>query len=271
MIAATGLSRNMNHIILNKPNDPSSIGLWVGIAIILFVIGFNILAHWISWRKPRSLQFLEKNINESLWRKTIDKFKPRKMYTKEDITPYFWLNGRMPDSKEWETLKENNFKDYKLKISGLVENPVELTLEDLQQMTKEESITMHSCIQGWTGIAEWGGVPLREIIELVKPRAEAKTVVFYSFGEGLYGGFYYDTHTLDNCLKPMSLLAWEMNYKPLPIGHGAPLRLRVENQLGYKMVKWISSIEFVETFEDIGKGYGGKNEDDEYFDLLANT
>jgi DMSO/TMAO reductase YedYZ molybdopterin-dependent catalytic subunit len=108
-------------------------------------------------------------------------------------------------------------------------------------------------------------------VELVKPYATATTVVFYSFGEGLYGGFYYDTNSLDNCLKPQSILAWEMNYEPLPLVHGAPLRLRVENQLGYKMVKWISSIEFLETYKNLGKGQGGKNEDDEYFDLLANT
>ena len=62
-----------------------------------------------------------------------------------------------------------------------------------------------------------------------------------------------------------------MNYESLPLVHGAPLRLRIENQLGYKMVKWISSIEFLQTHETIGKGFGGKNEDDEYFDLLANT
>ena len=67
------------------------------------------------------------------------------------------------------------------------------------------------------------------------------------------------------------MLAWEMNYQPLPIEHGAPVRLRVENQLGYKMVKWISAIQFVETYKTIGKGFGGKNEDDEYFGLLANT
>ncbi|MDQ6902860.1 MAG: molybdopterin-dependent oxidoreductase, partial [Bacteroidota bacterium] len=110
-----------------------------------------------------------------------------------------------------------------------------------------------------------------KIIELVKPHPSAKIVVFYSYGEGLYGGTYYDTHTLDNCLKPQSILAWEMNYEPLSLGHGAPLRLRVENQLGFKMVKWINSIEFVQTFENIGKGFGGKNEDDEYFDLLADS
>jgi DMSO/TMAO reductase YedYZ molybdopterin-dependent catalytic subunit/thiosulfate reductase cytochrome b subunit len=271
LVALTGLSKNMNHIILNKPNDTSSTGLWIGIAIILFVIGFNMLAYWISWRRPRTLQALEKKINVSLWRKTINKFTPRKFYTKKDISPYFWPNGAVPVSKEWKDLSANDFKDYKLKISGLVENPVELSLNDLKKMNKVETITMHSCIQGWTGIAEWGGVPISKIIDLVKPKSEATTLVFYSFGEGLYGGVYYDTETLDNCLKPKSILAWEMNYEPLPLEHGAPLRLRVENQLGYKMVKWISAIEFVETYKTIGKGFGGKNEDDEYFGLLADT
>ncbi|HEY5462979.1 MAG TPA: molybdopterin-dependent oxidoreductase [Hanamia sp.] len=271
LVALTGLHKNMNHIILNKSNDPSSTGLWVGIIIVVFVIGFNMLAHWLSWRKQRTIQFLEKKINESLWSSTINKFKPRAYYTKKDISPYFWPNGKMPDSKEWEDLKGNNFKDYKLKIYGLVENPVELSVDDLKKMGREETIEMHSCIQGWTGIAEWAGVPMSKIIDLVKPHANVTTVAFYSFGEGLYGGSYYDTNTLDNCMKPKSILAWEMNYEVLPIEHGAPLRLRVENQLGYKMVKWISAIEFVETYTNIGKGFGGKNEDDEYFDLLANT
>jgi sulfoxide reductase catalytic subunit YedY len=138
-------------------------------------------------------------------------------------------------------------------------------------MGKEQNITMHHCIQGWSGIAEWGGIPLSKIIELVKPDPAVTTVAFISFGEGLYGGAYYDTHTLDNCLKPQSILAWEMNYEPLPLAHGAPLRLRIENQLGYKMVKWVSSIEFVASHKSLGKGFGGKNEDDEYFDLLADS
>ena len=111
---------------------------------------------------------------------------------------------------------------------------------------------------------------MSKIIELVKPRSEAKVVAFISFGEGLYGGVYYDTQTVANLLKSECLLAYEMNYLPLTEVYGAPLRLRVENQLGYKMVKWIESIEFVESEQVLGKGQGGKNEDDEYFDLLPN-
>jgi len=271
MVAATGFAHNMNHIVMGTDSSVNYSGLYIGLGIILFTLAFGFFAHWLSWQRPRSLQHAEAAINGTLWRISINQFKPTGYYHKKDISPYFWVNGKMPNSDEWQKLAAGDFKDYRLKISGLVENPLVLSLEDLKNMGKEQNITMHHCIQGWSGIAEWGGLPLKNIIELVKPHSSVTTVVFYSFGEGLFGGTYYDTHSLYNCLKPESLLAWEMNYQPLSKEHGAPLRLRVENQLGYKMVKWISSIEFLETYKDIGKGYGGKNEDDEYFDLLAST
>ena len=271
MVAATGLVRNMNHIVLGTDDSRNVSGLYIGIGIILVSIAFGILAHWLSWRKPRLLQHLDAFVNGNLWRITINRFQPKVYYQKKDISPYFWPNGKIPSSEIWQKLARNNFKDYKLKIGGLVDNPIELSLAELKNLGMVQNITMHQCIQGWSGIAEWGGIPISKVVELVKPHTSVTTVVFYSFGEGLYGGRYYDTNTLDNCLKPQSILAWEMNYESLPQEHGAPLRLRVENQLGYKMVKWISSIEFLETYKSVGKGQGGKNEDDEYFDLLANT
>ncbi len=271
LVAATGLVKNMNHITSGIDNAESLSGIYIGGAIILITTAFAILAHWLSWRKPRMLQRLNAVINGNLWRLTLNRFKPTAYYKEKDISPYFWANGKMPSSVTWKHLAEDDFREYKLRIGGLVDNPVELSLQELKNLGLKQTITMHHCIQGWSGIAEWGGVPISQIIELVKPAANVTTVAFYSFGEGLYGGHYYDTITLDNCLKPQSILAWEMNYAALPLEHGAPLRLRIENQLGYKMVKWISSIEFLETHEMVGKGFGGKNEDDEYFDLLANT
>lgn len=271
LVVATGLVRNANHITLGIDDPENLTGLYVVSVIIISTAVFCFFAYWLSWNRQRVLQLAEAALNGTLWKLTVDRFKPKASYRKEDISPYFWPNGKMPDSPEWKKLAENNFKDYRLKIGGLVANPVELSLEDLMKMEGEQNITMHHCIQGWTGIAEWGGVSLKKIIDLVKPHSSAGFVAFYSYGEGLYGGVYYDTHTLDNCLKPQSILAWEMNYEPLSLVHGAPLRLRVENQLGYKMVKWISRIEFVESYKDLGKGFGGKNEDDEYFDLFADS
>ncbi|MCQ6958363.1 molybdopterin-dependent oxidoreductase [Mucilaginibacter aquariorum] len=271
MVAATGLTRNMNHITVNTDNPVSHMGLYIALGIILFTIACGFLAHWISWQRPRYLQRTEAAINGTLWLNSINKFKPKLYFKQKDISPYFWVNGNMPESEEWKKLAAKKFKDFKLSVGGLVENPVELSLDELKQMGLEQNITMHHCIQGWSGIAEWGGLPIKALVDLVRPRSSVTTVVFYSFGEGLYGGTYYDTHTLDNCLKPESILAWEMNYQPLPEKYGAPLRLRVENQLGYKMVKWVCKIEFLETHEHVGRGFGGKNEDDEYFDLLADT
>lgn len=271
LVAVTGLVRNMNHITLgtDHPTDPA--GLAIGVSILLFTALCMVGAHWISWNKPRWVQRAGAAVYGKMWELTINKLKPKSYFEEKDISPHFWANGKLPSSESWKQLAEDGFRQYKLKISGLVENPVELSLAELKDLGMERQITMHHCIQGWSGVAQWGGVPIQQIAELVRPRPSVGTVVFYSFGEGLYGGKYYDTHTLDNCLKPGSILAWEMNGKPLPELYGAPLRLRVENQLGYKMVKWIERIEFVPTHEDVGKGYGGKNEDDEYYDLIANS
>jgi thiosulfate reductase cytochrome b subunit len=271
MVLATGAVRNLNHIVNGTDNATDVSGTYTTIGILLFMVAFGFFAHWLSWKRPRLLQHAEAFINGTLWKLSINKFQPRYYYTKADISPRFWANGKLPQCDRWLQLAANNFKDYTLKVGGLVENPVELSLEQLQALGKEQQITMHHCIQGWSGIAEWGGLPLSALANLVKPHPAVTTVVFYSFGEGLYGGTYYDTHTLENCMKPASILAWEMNYAPLPELYGAPLRLRIENQLGYKMVKWIESIEFVASHTVVGKGFGGKNEDDEYFDLLANT
>lgn len=110
---------------------------------------------------------------------------------------------------------------------------------------------------------------MTELMKMVRPKPEVKAVVFYSFGEGLEGGQYYDSHTIENASHPQTILAYEMNDKPLTIVHGAPLRLRVENQLGFKMVKWIKAIEFVESYKGVYEGFGGYNSDHEFFDTMA--
>ena len=137
-------------------------------------------------------------------------------------------------------------------------------------MGKKTQITVHHCIQGWSGIAEWGGLPLAELVNLVRPKPEAMAVVFHSFGEGTEGGQFYDSLSIENATHSQTLLAYEMNFQPLNHLHGAPLRLRVENQLGFKMVKWISGISFVDSVKLVGKGEGGYSEDNEYFGELAN-
>jgi DMSO/TMAO reductase YedYZ molybdopterin-dependent catalytic subunit len=206
----------------------------------------------------------------------LNRAAPRAEFCREEISPFLWANGKVPTCEEWKTLAANNFKDYRLRVYGLVDNPVELSQDDLRALGNSKQITLHHCIQGWSGIAEWGGLPLLDLIKLVRPRPNAKAVIFYSFGEGValhegvVGVQYYDSLSIENALNPQTLLAYEMNYQPLTHLHGAPLRLRVENQLGFKMVKWIQAIEFVKGVQSIGKGEGGFAEDYEYFGELAN-
>ncbi|WP_197412772.1 molybdopterin-dependent oxidoreductase [Arthrobacter sp. EpRS71] len=146
-----------------------------------------------------------------------------------------------------------------------VENPVELSLHQLRDMPPHEQITQHFCIQGWSGVAKWGGVSMQTILDIVNPAPEAKWVIFYSFAEGSDGGTYYDAQEIGQMSYHLTMLALDMNDAPLNFTHGAPVRLRNESQLGFKMVKWIKGIEFVEDFHDIGSGHGGYNNDHEFF------
>ncbi len=268
LVVKTGFVRNMNHIVWGLDTTGPS-GLIVGTVGVAAVIVACVAAHYLSWNRPRALQIAAKRTVGALTVRMLDPLEPRAEYTRSDISPRFWPNGKMPTSEEWRALAADDYRNFRLRVYGLVENPVELSLNEIIAMGKQEQTTLHHCIQGWSGIAEWGGLSLTKLMELVRPQTEAKVIVFHSFGEGLYGGEYYETHSMENALHPQSLLAYEMNYQPLSAVYGAPLRLRVENQLGYKMVKWIKTIEFVASETQVGKGFGGKNEDDEYFDLLA--
>lgn len=269
MVAITGFVENMNHIVVGT-DDTGLAGVYLGIVGIVVIVAVNVLANWLAWRQPRFVQHVAKIIVTPVMWFLLDRPAPVAEFHREDISPFLWTNGKVPTCEEWKALAANGFKDYRLRVYGLVENPVELSLEELRALGKRSQITLHHCIQGWSGIAEWGGLPFEVLVALVRPKANAQAVVFYSFGEGGEGGEFYDSHTLENARHPQTLLAYEMNYEPLGELHGAPLRLRVENQLGFKMVKWIRAIEFVESPASVGLGEGGYNEDHEFFGELAN-
>jgi sulfoxide reductase catalytic subunit YedY len=142
---------------------------------------------------------------------------------------------------------------------------VELSLAEVRALPHHQQVSQHFCIQGWSGVARWGGVSMATILDLVRPRPEARWVVFYSLGDGPEGGLYYDAHPIEQMRNPLAMVAYDMNGQPLSYGHGAPLRLRNELQLGFKQVKWIAGIELVAHFSEVGGGHGGYNEDHEFF------
>jgi len=264
MVAATGFAKNLDAITLDVFQKNLN-----GVALFLLAIAitaaFNIWAIRFSWTHTRILQRISNATVGRLMDVLFDHYAPRAEYSEKDISPYFWPNGLVPTSDAWKALKDGDWRDYRLKVHGLVEHPIELSLEDLREMARQDQITMHNCIQGWSAIGKWSGLPFAKLIELVEPESEAKWAIFRSFGEGGEGGEYYDSHSMTDLRHPQSLLAYEMNGEPLPVLHGAPLRLRVENQLGFKQVKWIREIEFVYDFRDYGDGQGGYNEDHEFY------
>lgn len=263
LVFVTGMRENLNMMFAGVRDDSWS-GLMIFIPAMLLVGVVWYLATPFTLRHARLVQkvgaWLSKPFNA-----VTERWDPRSELTEKDISPYFWLNGTLPASQEYEDLLARNFSGYKLRVGGLVENPREFSYAELRALPKQEQITTHFCIQGWSGVAKWGGVPTRDLLDIVKPSAKARYAVFYSFADGSDGGRYYDVHAIGNLRHSLTIVAYEMNGEPLSVLHGAPLRLRCENQLGFKMVKWISAIELVEGFADLGAGQGGYNEDHEFY------
>ncbi|MCX4884834.1 molybdopterin-dependent oxidoreductase [Streptomyces turgidiscabies] len=264
LVFTTGLLVNLNHINSGR-NDSSWLGLWIFLGWMAVVVAAWVAATPLTLRHPRVVQRLGYALIGPAQRLFEHVDVSPGEYTEKDISPYFWHNGRYPDSAEYKALQAGGFADYRLRIGGLVAHPAELSLDDLRKQPAHEQITQHFCIQGWSGVAKWGGVSMATILDLVTPDPHAKWVVFYSLGEGSDGGTYYDAHPIEHMRSKLAMLAYDMNDEPLSFGHGAPLRLRNELELGFKQVKWIKEIEFVADFSDIGSGFGGYNQDHEFF------
>lgn len=263
LVFVTGMRRNLNFMFAGV-NDDS----WRGLA--WFAVAMAVLA--VAWVGASPFTIQHARVIQKSGRQLIGKLKslaerwePRVQYADSDISPYFWLNGTLPNSAAYDALRREDFADYRLRIGGLVSRPCTLSLAQIKAMDKQVQVSEHFCIQGWSGVAKWGGVPVRRLLELVAPLPSARYVVFYSFADGAAGGRYYDVHSIDNMRHALSLLAYEMNDAALPFMHGAPLRLRCENELGFKMVKWIEAIELVDDVRHLGAGQGGYNEDHEFY------
>ena len=194
-------------------------------------------------------------------------------YSEADISPAFRPNGSTdPQDREYLGLVGNRFADWRLRVHGLVEHELSLPLEALRALPARTQITRHDCVEGWSCIGKWTGVPLAEILSRAGVRPEARFVVFHCADTLDDGGDstdpetirYYESIDLIDAAHPQTILAYDMNGEPLTVPHGAPLRLRLERQLGYKMAKYIMRIELTHTVAGLHGGRGGYWEDRGY-------
>jgi DMSO/TMAO reductase YedYZ molybdopterin-dependent catalytic subunit len=194
-------------------------------------------------------------------------------YGEADISPVFRANGSTdPQDDEYLDLADNDFADWRLKVDGLVDRELSLSLDDLRALPSRTQITRHDCVEGWSCIGKWRGVPLAEILSRAGVKPQAHYVVFHcadtlndgSLSDDPESIRYYESIDLADAAHPQTILAYEMNGKKLDIAHGAPLRLRLERQLGYKMAKYVTRVELVRSFAGLHGGKGGYWEDRGY-------
>jgi DMSO/TMAO reductase YedYZ molybdopterin-dependent catalytic subunit len=196
---------------------------------------------------------------------------PRKALAQEfsetDRSPQFRSNGTsVPRNSAYQVLAQNGFADYRLQVDGLVERPGAFSLADIRALHSRTQITRHDCVEGWSAIGKWKGARLSALLEAVKPKPEARYVVFHCADpmEKNERSFYYESIDMEDAFHPQTILAYELNDRTLPMANGAPLRLRVERQLGYKMAKYVMRLEVVDDLSRVRGGKGGYWEDRGY-------
>jgi DMSO/TMAO reductase YedYZ molybdopterin-dependent catalytic subunit len=188
-----------------------------------------------------------------------------RLYNDSDVDRDFRTNGfATPTDSSYVNMVADDFRSYKLVVDGAVDRRHAFSLAELQHMEAQTQITRHDCVEGWSAIGKWSGVRLADVLAKVSPRADAKYAVFHCLDNDGNGTLYYESLDMHQANHPQALLALRLNDAPLDPAHGAPVRLRVPTQLGYKSAKWVGRIELVGSFANIYGGGGGFWEDQGY-------
>lgn len=186
-------------------------------------------------------------------------------YSAADISPDFPLNSfETPSTPQYERLMNDGFRSYELVVDGLVEHPQTLGMAQLQHLMNVTQITRHDCVEGWSAIAQWQGARLADVLALARPKMQARYVVFHTFDADANGVPYYESLSLEQAAHPQALLALRQNGKPIAVDRGAPVRLTVPTQLGYKSAKWVRRLQVVDSLAGVFGGKGGYWEDQGY-------
>jgi DMSO/TMAO reductase YedYZ molybdopterin-dependent catalytic subunit len=186
-------------------------------------------------------------------------------YTDADVDRDFRVNGLdTPSDSAYAALAKDGFRGYRLVVDGLADHPQKLSLAELRAAGVKTQITRHDCVEGWSAIGKWTGVPLGTVLAMAQPKSNARYCVFHCLDRDQSGQLYYESLDLGQAAHPQTILALDLNDKPLDNDHGAPVRLKIPTQLGYKSAKWVSRIELVADLKPIGGGTGGYWEDQGY-------
>jgi DMSO/TMAO reductase YedYZ molybdopterin-dependent catalytic subunit len=186
-------------------------------------------------------------------------------YSVSDISAVFPIDSLdTPSDALYTALVRNDFRGYRLTVDGMVERPQKLSLAQLTALPQSSQITRHDCVEGWSAIAQWQGVALRDLLTLAGVRPGAQYVVFHTFDRDGNGVPYYESLSLEQAMHPQALMALRQNNAPIHPDHGAPVRLKVPTQLGYKSAKWVRHIEVVASLRSQFGGKGGYWEDQGY-------
>jgi DMSO/TMAO reductase YedYZ molybdopterin-dependent catalytic subunit len=215
---------------------------------------------------PKVLESAEK-LNERLAKAVTGRKAMAQEFSAADLSPTFRSNGTAePNNPQYAALAAKGFDGYALEVSGLVAQPRRFSLAELRALPSRTQITRHDCVEGWSAIGKWQGARLSAVLDAVQPAAAARYVVFRCADpmDDDGGSPYYESIDMDDAYHEQTLLAYALNDKPLPVANGAPIRLRVERQLGYKHAKYVMRLELVESFANIGEGKGGYWEDQGY-------
>jgi DMSO/TMAO reductase YedYZ molybdopterin-dependent catalytic subunit len=182
-------------------------------------------------------------------------------FDRSEISPDFRGNGSLTvDTAEYREELANGFANWRLTVAGLVDKPLTLSLQALRALPQRVQVTRHDCVEGWSAIGEWTGVPLATLLDAALVRPEANFIVFHC-ADTLYGRRYYESVDMVDAYHPQTIIAHQLNGEDIPEKNGAPLRMRIERQLGYKHAKYLTGIEAVASLDTIGEGKGGFWED----------
>lgn len=202
---------------------------------------------------------------ESVNERVIGTHGRARLYTAADISADFPINSLdTPGSSRYMRLIADGYRSYSVAVGGAVEHPLRLSLAHLQHMMNVTQITRHDCVEGWSVVARWQGVRLADVLAMARPRRSARYVVFHTFDVDANGTPYYESLSLEQAAHPQTLLALRQNGKPITAERGAPVRLTVPTQLGYKSAKWVASIEVRDSMNELYGGKGGYWEDQGY-------